>query len=203
MSRAAHLPSPSADRILLSALELFASKGYDATSVREICAAAGITKPTLYHFYGSKEGVYRALVDGALEDFRHEIGRALHGPGGAVARLRRVARVYFESARARRDLLRFIFGLIHNPPSSAPPTDFPCFYDEVVGLIAAEVEDGVERGELVAGRTDLRMLLFMGALGEALCGYLIAGKPQISAALADALVDTVVEGWRVPRAVRP
>ena len=55
----------SSDRILQSALELFSSKGYDATSVREICEASGITKPTLYHFYGSKEGVYRALVETA------------------------------------------------------------------------------------------------------------------------------------------
>jgi len=62
----------SNDRILKSALELFSDKGYEATSVREICEAAGITKPTLYHFYGSKEGVYRALVEGALE--RHEAG---------------------------------------------------------------------------------------------------------------------------------
>jgi TetR/AcrR family transcriptional regulator len=202
MSRTAHASSRSADRILMSALELFAAKGYDATSVREICETAGITKPTLYHFYGSKEGVYRALVDGALDDFRREVVRALYEPGPAVARLQRVARVYFESARARRDLPRFIFGLIHNPPSSAPPTDFPRFYDEVVGLIAAEVEAGVARGELAPGRSDLRMLMFMGALGEALCGYLIAGKPQLSPALADALVEAVVEGWRAPREVR-
>ncbi|HEV7499201.1 MAG TPA: TetR/AcrR family transcriptional regulator, partial [Vicinamibacteria bacterium] len=149
MSRSAHVPSPSADRILLSALELFSSKGYDAASVREICETAGITKPTLYHFYGSKEGVYRALVDGALEDFRRQIARALADPGGARVRLQRVARTYFENARARRDLVRFILGLIHNPPSSAPATDFPRFYDELVGGIAAAAEAGVARGEFV------------------------------------------------------
>jgi AcrR family transcriptional regulator len=119
-----------------------------------------------------------------------------------VARLQRVARVYFESARARRDLVRFLFALVHNPPSSAPPTDFPRFYDEVVRRIAAEVEAGVARGEFVAGRSDLRMLVFMGALGEALCGFLIVGRPELSPALADALVDTVVEGWRRDREVR-
>ena len=81
MSRSAQVATPSADRILLSALELFSSKGYDATSVREICEAAGITKPTLYHFYGSKEGVYRALVDGALDDFRRAVTRAMQSPG--------------------------------------------------------------------------------------------------------------------------
>jgi AcrR family transcriptional regulator len=202
MSRSAEVPSPSADRILLSALELFSSKGYDATSVREICAAAGITKPTLYHFYGSKEGVYRALVDGALDDFRKAVTRALQAPGSAVQRLRRVGRAYFESARGRRDLLRFIFGLVHNPATSAPRTDFPRFYDEVVAQIAAEVEAGVARGEFVQGRTDLRMLMLMGALGEALCGYLIVGKPQLSAALADALIDAVVAGWRPPLEAR-
>ena len=196
MSRSAHVPTPSADRILLSALELFSSKGYDATSVREICEAAGITKPTLYHFFGSKEGVYRALVDGALDDFRQAVTRAMQAPGSAVDRLRRVGRAYFESARGRRDLLRFIFGLIHNPATSAPRTDFPRFYDEVVAQIAAEVEAGVARGEFVPGRADLRMLILMGALGEALCGYLIVGKPQLSHALADALIDAVVAGWR-------
>jgi len=202
MSRTAQAPSPSSARILLSALELFSRKGYDATSVREICAAAGITKPTLYHFYGSKEGVYRALVDGALDDFRRAITRALQSPGSAAERLQRVGRGYFERARGRRDLLRFIFGLIHNPAGSAPRTDFPRFYDEVVAQIAAEVEAGVERGEFLPGRTDLRMLVLMGALGEALCGYLIVGKPQLSAALADALIDAVISGWRPPLKVR-
>ena len=56
------IQATSAERILSTALDLFAIKGYDATSVREICEAAGITKPTLYHFFGSKDGVLQALV---------------------------------------------------------------------------------------------------------------------------------------------
>ncbi|HZY31528.1 MAG TPA: helix-turn-helix domain-containing protein, partial [Candidatus Methylomirabilis sp.] len=65
------------ERILRQSLQLFARKGYDATSVREICEAAGLAKPTLYHFFGSKEGVYRCLVDGSLDDFRQQILRVL------------------------------------------------------------------------------------------------------------------------------
>ncbi len=37
-------------RILCHALQLFASRGYDATGVQEIVEAAGVTKPTLYHY---------------------------------------------------------------------------------------------------------------------------------------------------------
>src|SRR4029453_9696211 len=98
----------SAERILHKAIELFATKGYDATSVREICEAAGITKPTLYHFYGSKEGVYRAIVDGALDAFRRDVMAAIGAGGPPAETLRRVARPHFGNVRRDQSLLRFI-----------------------------------------------------------------------------------------------
>jgi AcrR family transcriptional regulator len=187
--------SRSPDRILNKALELFSTKGYDATSVREICEAAEITKPTLYHFYGSKEGVYRALVEGALQEYKERLVRQVDAPGSPRERLKAIARDYFAFARERRELVRFIFALVHNPSSSAPVTDFSHFYSTVVGLIASVVERGVEEGSLRPGPADLRMLVFMGALGESLCGYLITGTPEITPELADRLVDAIVEGW--------
>ena len=49
------------ETILARALELFAAKGYEGISVNELTEAAGITKPTLYYYYGSKEGVFEAV----------------------------------------------------------------------------------------------------------------------------------------------
>jgi AcrR family transcriptional regulator len=187
--------SRSPDRILNKALELFSTKGYDATSVREICEAAKITKPTLYHFYGSKEGVYRALVEGALQEYKERLVRQVEAPGSPRERLKAIARDYFAFARERRELVRFIFALVHNPSSSAPATDFSNFYASVVGLISGVVEQGVAEGALRPGPGDLRMLVFMGALGESLCGYLITGKPEITPELADRLVDAIIDGW--------
>ena len=186
----------SADRILQSALELFSSKGYDATAVREICEAAGITKPTLYHFYGSKEGVYRALVEGVLERFRGQILEQLAQPGPVAGRLRHVARQYFAAARGQRDLMRFLFSIVHNPPASAPVIDLSSFYEEIVRMVSEATEEGVRRGELAPGPTDVRMLLFMGALGEALCGWMLHGRPELTEDLADSIVDTLLRGWK-------
>ncbi len=185
----------SADRILMSSLQLFSAKGYDATSVREICEAAGITKPTLYHFYGSKEGVYRALVDGVLAPFTADVERLLAGDGSVRERLRAVARAYFERARTHPDVVRFIFGLVHNPPSSAPDVDIPSFYRNLVAKVAGAVEEGVATGELKPAATGVRMLVYMGALAEAVCGFLILGEPGLDDGLADGLVDTVLDGW--------
>jgi AcrR family transcriptional regulator len=191
-------PIRSSDRILQNALELFSRKGYEATSVREICEGAGITKPTLYHFYGSKEGVYRAIVDGTLDAFRSTMVAAVESPGPPAERLKRVARLHFLRARENDQLFRFILALIHNPASSAPKTDFPRFYEGMVALVARVVEEGVRAGQFAPGPLEVRMLVFMGALGEAMCSWLITGRPELKESLADQLVDAVIGGWRAP-----
>jgi AcrR family transcriptional regulator len=191
----------SHDRILQKALELFSTKGYDATSVREICEAAGITKPTLYHFYGSKEGVYRAIVEGALERFQAEMIRALGVEGSLRDRLVRMSRAYVDATLREPDLARFIMALVHNPPRSAPATDFVGFYQGILDALARAVDGGVARGEVAPGPTDVRLLVFMGALGEAMHGHLLGGRPDLTPELADTLVDTVLGGWT--RAVAP
>ena len=189
----------SHDRILLKALALFSNKGYDATSVREICEAAGVTKPTLYHFYGSKEGVYRAIVEGALERFQADMVSSLAGEGTLRDRLVRMARAYVDAAVREPDLARFIMALIHNPPRSAPATDFLGFYQAILDELARAIEEAVERGEVAAGPSDVRLLVFMGALGEAMHGHLLVGRPDLTPELADTLVDTVLGGWSPAR----
>jgi len=193
----------SNDRILKKALELFSERGYDATSVREICEAAEITKPTLYHFYGSKEGVYRTLVEGALVRFQGDMARALSGEGTLRERLRRVARAYVDSALRDPDLVRFVMALIHNPPRSAPATDFIGFYGRIVAEVERAVEAAAARGEIAPGPTQVRVLVLMGALAEAMIGYLLAGRPALTHELADSLVEVVIGGWSAPASGTP
>ncbi len=188
----------SNSRILTKALELFSEKGYDATSVREICEAAGVTKPTLYHFYGSKEGVYRAIVEGALDRFRGEMLRALGGPGPLRDRLVRMARTYIESTAREPELARFIMALIHMSPRSAPATDFVGFWESILAELARTVDAAVAGGEIGTGPTQVRMLVFMGALGEAMHGHLLVGSPELTPQLPETLVDTVLQGWAAP-----
>src|SRR5712691_7836075 len=141
-------PATSADRILSTALDLFAVKGYDATAVREICEAAGITKPTLYHFYGSKEGVLQTLVTSGFQRFGHLVDAAMAQPGSFRDRLKIVARNLFESARQKPLYWRFMHSVMWAPPGTAPPIS-SCeeFYEGVVGVLAAAAEEAVKQGE--------------------------------------------------------
>jgi AcrR family transcriptional regulator len=190
---------PSAERILRAALDLFAVKGYDATAVREICEAAGITKPTLYHFYGSKDGVFQALVHSGFDEFRALVDKALATPGTFEARTKVFAQSLFQSAGRQPRFWRFMHSVIWAPPGTALPQTEPCtqFYDGVMAKLAAAADEAVEKGEIAPGPTYVRMLILMGALSEAATGYVIAGKPLLTPALADQIVDTIFNGWRV------
>ena len=188
-------PPSSSQRILTTALDLFAVRGYDATSVREICEAAAITKPTLYHFFGSKDGVLRALVATGFDQFRGIVNRGLEAPGSFRERLKVITRGVFHAASTQPLLWRFIHGVIWAPPGTTEPPNCTEFYDGVVGSLAKATEEAVAQGELAAGPIDVRMLILMGAISEAATGFVISGRPELTPELADRLVDTVVDGW--------
>ena len=51
------------DFILNTAITLFAKKGFDGVGVQEICTESKITKPTLYYYFGSKNGLLSAIIE--------------------------------------------------------------------------------------------------------------------------------------------
>ena len=71
-------------RLLNAAVRVFDRKGYAGASVREIAELAGVTKPTLYYHFGSKEGLLVAILTQAQREFTALVGRALarQGPVG-------------------------------------------------------------------------------------------------------------------------
>lgn len=64
------------NKILECALNLFYQKGYDAVGIQEICQSAGVTKPTLYHYFGSKYGLLETLLKEQFEVSIQKLERA-------------------------------------------------------------------------------------------------------------------------------
>lgn len=68
-------------RILQEATRLFAAQGYDGTSIQQIAAAAGITRPTLVYHFTSKEGLRDAVLGRIFAHWTAELPRLLAAKG--------------------------------------------------------------------------------------------------------------------------
>ncbi|HET8668722.1 MAG TPA: TetR/AcrR family transcriptional regulator [Terriglobales bacterium] len=189
-----HNEGNSSARILDAALKLFSQRGYEGTSTREICELAGITKPTLYYFFESKEGVYRALVRTAFEEYEEIVESGLSTPGGLREKLKKVAELEFERTRAKPELVRFVFSLVYSVNSPFVQV-VQTFHETMVARLHEAVSHATRAGEFSPGDVNVRMTVLIGALVEAISNYLITGKPRLTRELAHSIIDTVLDGW--------
>lgn len=106
------------ENILECALLLFASRGYDAVGVQEICEAASITKPTLYYYFGSKKGLLEALLLEKFNLLKQKLETAADYQGDLPLTLQRVAETYFTFASENPAFYRLSLGLWFAPRES-------------------------------------------------------------------------------------
>ena len=66
--RSPERPRDTKTEIHQAAVELFSSRGYEKTSLREIAEQVGITKASLYYHYSSKQDLLRAIIGTFLDD---------------------------------------------------------------------------------------------------------------------------------------
>lgn len=75
------------ERVLQSALELFADQGY-AASMGDVAKAAGITRTVLYHYFPSKERLFTSVLETAAGELLHHLAPAIGGTDEQVVRAR-------------------------------------------------------------------------------------------------------------------
>lgn len=73
--------------ILDGAAQVFLDKGFDAAGVNDICRAAGVSKSTLYVYFGTKEALFGILVEHERDRLFAGVERQLEGDGPLEARL--------------------------------------------------------------------------------------------------------------------
>jgi outer membrane protein len=105
------ISSDPRQRLLDAGLKLFANRGYAGTSVQDITEEARVTKPTLYYYFLSKEGLFQALVDQAMDE-RLRLMREVAPPGkSTIDQLTDIIAALTDFARRQPDLLRLTFAI--------------------------------------------------------------------------------------------
>jgi AcrR family transcriptional regulator len=157
---------PTRERILHAALRLLRAGGTEAATMRAICDEAGITPPTLYHYFGDMKGLYREVVEQMMrsnavtaaglgpketinEIWDSHVQMATNEPGLFDVWNRHIAwdRLTSTSLHSYETLLQSFQALAKDYPLKMPPkTAAYVFWAAAHGvacLIAASQHDGV------------------------------------------------------------
>jgi AcrR family transcriptional regulator len=94
--------------VLQAALACFTRHGIDATTIGEIQRAAGCSVGSLYHHFGSKEGIAEELFIEGISRFNHGMVRRLKRAHGAEQSVKAVVRFYCDWSTRNRALASYL-----------------------------------------------------------------------------------------------
>jgi AcrR family transcriptional regulator len=155
-------------RLLAGATQLFNQKGYNGTTVREIVASAGVTKPVLYYYFRNKEGIYLELIREAFTKFDALLNETRKERGKALERLLRFSDRLFALFMENIKIARLMYSIYYGPPQGAPFFDFDAYHLSLQEAIRLLIKEGIRQGELPKGNVEDRMWIVLGAINIAL-----------------------------------
>lgn len=118
---AKRLPRAEREQQMLEAAgHEFGKKGFAATSMDDIARACGITKPMLYNYFGSKQGLYDAMVQRAGQHLVASVVGVI-SEADPLTRLRHAIAVFMEFVDQHRDSWRMVFAADGGGNSSVEP----------------------------------------------------------------------------------
>ncbi len=109
------------------ALQTFSARGYDAVGIQEIVDQAQVTKPTLYHYFGSKTGLLDAVLARDFADLLTQVEEACDYNHDLVLNLTQLARVYFRFASNHEAFYRMQLSMQFAAPDSEPQAAVSAF----------------------------------------------------------------------------
>ncbi|MBN1243554.1 MAG: TetR/AcrR family transcriptional regulator [Spirochaetales bacterium] len=166
------------DLILANAARLFAARGYDAVSVGELVEAAGVTKPSLYHWFGSKRGLLDALVGERGAAFLSAADAGAGTEADVPRGLELIAFALVRASRADPDFARLRLALSWAPPASEAALSAHGFNSTLRGTLEAWFRGAERHHGNMRGRSRAFALSFLGVL-DARVGLELAGEASL------------------------
>jgi TetR/AcrR family transcriptional regulator len=189
----AEISSNIAEGILQAAVRLFARKGYEATSTREIVEAAGVTKPMIYYYFKNKEGLYEAVLTRFLSQFAVRLRAVVDEPREPRDHLVEVVWAHLEYCREHRDFAKFFYAVFFGPEESAVADSLVSMTRQVQDLLIEACQRAVANGLVKPERmealvTALQAMINLWVIATVKEGAVLARD------LAVQIVDIVLDG---------
>lgn len=187
------------NRLLSAATELFSSKGYSATTTREIVTAAGVTKPVLYYYFRNKEGIYLELMHEAFTKLDTLLDASRSQRGSAPLRLLRLLDQVFTLFLENISSATLMFNIYYGPPQGAPFFDFDAYFLKFEDTIRRLIKIGIQQREFKKGSIEDMLWLIFGALNVATNVQLFHTKKGMDRGRLTRMLKLIFQGFLTQR----
>jgi AcrR family transcriptional regulator len=136
-------------QILAVASEIFAAEGFGATNIQSVADQAGISKPLIYNYFGSKEGLFLACLERAGAMVADEIERIAQGDAVGIERGMRTLEGMFNVLEDQRHLWWLFYD--RTAPTTGAIADSVSHYTARITKLA---DEGVAELMSLSGITD-------------------------------------------------
>jgi TetR/AcrR family transcriptional regulator len=192
------LESESRQQILDAALGLFAQKGYAATTIREIVDAVGITAPSLYYYFGSKEGLYMELMQTHCAQIDSVLESHVHTSEGAKNRLKDLVDKIFFHVIEDKDFFRLMFTIYYGPSQGSPYCDFISYHVKFHAAIKKIIEEGIISKEFQPGNPRQMTWVIRGVVQLAMEEQIKDDREKIDRQGLQRILDLILERFERP-----
>ncbi|MDZ7271050.1 MAG: TetR family transcriptional regulator [candidate division KSB1 bacterium] len=183
------------ERIMKSAMRMFAKKGFFHTKVSEIARGAGVADGTTYLYFRSKDDILISLFESEMEPILAHVRRELAKETSATSKLRRFASLHFQMVEKNQDLAMVIVVELRQSAKfmhEYPGTKFKEYLDVIAGI----VEEGQQSGEFRADvHPSIAKQAIFGALDGLATNWILSKRTKRGLSdLADQVADLFVQG---------
>lgn len=180
----------------------FAEHGYGAVTMDEVAAAAGVTKPLLYAYFGNKERLYSACMERSGEAMLTAVGAAVASAAGPAEALRDGLKAFFAFVDGDRDAWRVLFDETL-PAGGELALAVGEYRDRLLALVAQTQLQLIPEQNRERAATEVEALsnALLGA-SEALARWWLRTGALPASEAADLLVATVEPGLQARSALR-
>ena len=177
--------------MLEAAGRVFAQRGFHAASMEEIAGGAGVSKPMIYNYFGSKEGLYFAYIELAGQRMLARMRNAVQAAGERPdERLWASALAFFGHVDDNRDEWSVLFGELaaRGAPFSREASAIRSRVSDGTAALFDEVLDSAGVSPEKIGGTEPLAHAFVGA-GESLANWWLDHPEESQAAMAARLMN--------------
>lgn len=197
VARAERLRVERRAQVLQAARRLFGEKGYHATSIHDIIAAADIARGTFYLYFESKRAIFDELLDGLFGTLSQAVRRidTSAGAPAPLAQMEATVDRIFDALAAEQPMARI---LVREAVGLDVEFDHKLdeFYGRVTGLIASAVREGVTMGLVRPCDPDVVSWCILGAVKEVIDRVFVVGSadPADSRRLGREMIGFILNG---------